>query len=432
MADLTVVRTRSLDRVRVRPGAADAGRGRRRADVRRLRRFTGRPGCVHPEGARRRTGPARTSAAELRARTVHRSSVGERPRATQIRQQTREARPLKDIIAPDRIRRHNAMRKQEQDARNRACEGAEQHQPAADSVQPDLVGHACRLRAGRRAGQAPTSGRVASDNGNDGNPHAARSGASPTARSAPDSLTFSSPPRSNPAPRSAPTFARRRPDMQPGERKSAAECMFMHRLQTTNMVHLRTAARAPDARFAERPAPGSGARGSRRTRGRQVDRLVPDAPGRTCAGRSGRMNRPVGLRRTCGFLHTPFGRRRLKETVQEKPQGQQNEQKRAEHDAQDQPAEEQGQQRNHDLSNQFHWPHPNLARRPVRRPGLRSPRFARTRGRQVDRLVPDAPGRFSAVSSGRRRAQATTTPEAPRPAAETAARSRRRSPLRRR
>ena len=39
------------------------------------------------------------------------------------------------------------MRKQVQDARNRAREAAEKQQPAADSVQPDLVGHACRLHA---------------------------------------------------------------------------------------------------------------------------------------------------------------------------------------------------------------------------------------------------------------------------------------------
>ena len=58
MADLTVVRTRSLDRVRVRPVAADAGRGRRRADVRRLRRFTGRGrfgSCCRRRAGRRLT-----------------------------------------------------------------------------------------------------------------------------------------------------------------------------------------------------------------------------------------------------------------------------------------------------------------------------------------------------------------------------------------
>ena len=59
-------------------------------------------------------------------------------------------------------------------------------------------------------------------------------------------MTFSEPPRTNPAREAPPTFARSPADMQSGERKSAAECMFMHRLQTTNMVHLRTAARAPE------------------------------------------------------------------------------------------------------------------------------------------------------------------------------------------
>ena len=67
-------------------------------------------------------------------------------------------------------------------------------------------------------------------------------------------MTFSAPARTIAAREAQPTFARSRPDMQSGERKSAAECMFMHYLQTTNMVHLRTAARAPDARFAERAA----------------------------------------------------------------------------------------------------------------------------------------------------------------------------------
>ena len=122
------------------------------------------------------------------------------------------------------------MRKQEQDARNRAREAAEKQQPAADSVQPDLVDHACRLHA--RGAPVKVVASRASDNENYGNPAATRSGANPPARSGPDSLTFSRPPRTNPRPRSA---ADLRP--QPGryalrQAKTGGRCMFMQPLQS--------------------------------------------------------------------------------------------------------------------------------------------------------------------------------------------------------
>ena len=153
-----------------------------------------------------------------------------------------------------------------------------------------------RSRAARRRKRPGRSlSRRASDNGNYDNRQPAGSGASPPARSAPDSLTFSRPARTNPAREARPTFARSRPDMQSGERKSAAECMFMQPLQSEGKAIRTSAARAPrkecaacvgapplttcaligprssradrDGSVARAPAhgrPGSGARGSRR------------------------------------------------------------------------------------------------------------------------------------------------------------------------
>ena len=62
----------------------------------------------------------------------------------------------------------------------------------------------------------------ASDNRHSVNPLPERSGANPTPRcGGPDSLTFSAPLQSIPAPRSAPTFAQGRADMQDRRRKRA-------------------------------------------------------------------------------------------------------------------------------------------------------------------------------------------------------------------
>ena len=104
-----------------------------------------------------------------------------------------------------------------------------------------------RSRAARRRKRPGRSlSRRASDNGNYGNRQPNRSGANPAARSAPDSLTVSRPPRTIAAREAQPTFACGPADMQSGERKSAAECMFMHRLQSEGKAIRTPAARAPE------------------------------------------------------------------------------------------------------------------------------------------------------------------------------------------
>ena len=115
-----------------------------------------------------------------------------------------------------------------------------------------------RSRAARRRKRPGRSlSRRASDNGNYGNPARRRSGANPPARSGPDSLTVSAPPRSNPAPRSTADLRLQTADMQSGERKSAAECMFMHRLQSEGKAIRTSAARAPEPEVRGAGRPGS-------------------------------------------------------------------------------------------------------------------------------------------------------------------------------
>ena len=115
-----------------------------------------------------------------------------------------------------------------------------------------------RSRAARRRKRPGRSlSRRASDNGNYGNPGPARSGAEPTTRTTPDSLTFSRPARTIAAREAPPTFARGRPDMQDCRRKRTAECMFMHYLQSEGKAIRTSAARAPEPEVRGAGRPGS-------------------------------------------------------------------------------------------------------------------------------------------------------------------------------